>query len=53
MTAAEVRGVEESVPSAAITSTEIPSPLSPFPSCERSNVAAVSPKRSAPFLCHW
>ena len=53
VTAPDVDGAEPAVPSFAVTWTLIASPLSPFPTCARSKVAAVSPKRSTPFLFHW
>ena len=53
VTSAEVVGADGSVPSEAVTRTEIASPLSPWPVCERSSVAAVAPAMSTPSRSHW
>ncbi len=53
VTAADVDGADESVPSLATTRTSIPSFLSPLPACDRSSVAPVAPGMSLPFLRHW
>ena len=52
VTAGDVAGAEDAVPSETTTRTATESPLSPLPAAARSSVAPVSPARSVPFLTH-